>query len=571
MKNFQIITLILIISVAGPKSGAYSSGISEKGPASPGSISGTVLDEKGKPVGFAVVRIQTTQNQAVTDTHGCFALVDLDETLEYTVSAWKDEYYCAKVESIRPPFSGLNLVLRLYQTDDNPDYVWMPPTGNESCFDCKPELTQHWLENDLHAGSSTNIRFLTMYNGTDTNGNLSPKTRFVDSRDYGLVPIPPDEGNPYFGPGYKLDFPESDGNCSACHVPGAAVDAPYNTDPNITHGADQFGIHCDFCHKVAAVAVDPRNGMPYPNMPGVLSIDIRRPYPEDPERFQLFFGTFDDDNVPEEDTKLPLIGESRFCAACHYGVFWDTVIYNSYGEWLESSYSDPVSGSTCQDCHMPATIMHEGLALTNVARGQGGVERDPETIHSHAFPGAADVNLLRNSVSMEVDTGTDGGILTVSVEITNDRTGHHVPTDSPLRHLILLIDVEDPQGNPLELVDGETLPEWCGTDYGRPGHYAGQPGKAYAKILEELWTEISPSGSYWNQTRIVSDNRLAAYESDMSSYIFKTTENGCHVSVKLIYRRAFITLAEQKGWDLDDIIMAESSESITAIPTATDS
>ena len=128
-------------------------------------------------------------------------------------------------------------------------------------------------------------------------------------------------------------------------------------------------------------------------------MDIRRPFAADPDRYQLFFGTFDDDNVPEEDTNLPLLKESRFCAACHYGVFWDTVVYNSYGEWLLSPYSDPAYGgaATCQQCHMPAPTLLEGQPLTNVAPGKGGVERDPLTIHAHTFPGASSTDLLQNA------------------------------------------------------------------------------------------------------------------------------------------------------------------------------
>ncbi len=40
-----------------------------------------------------------------------------------------------------------------------------------------------------------------------------------------------------------------------------------------------------------------------------------------------------------EDTYLPLYQQSQYCAPCHYGIFWDTTIYNSYGEWLDSPYS----------------------------------------------------------------------------------------------------------------------------------------------------------------------------------------------------------------------------------------
>ena len=76
-------------------------------------------------------------------------------------------------------------------------------------------------------------------------------------------------------------------------------------------------------------------------MPGVLSMDIRRPFPEDEDRYQLFFGTFDDDNVPEEDTYLPLLEESQFCAPCHFGVFWDTVdlqfVWRMAGQPLQRS------------------------------------------------------------------------------------------------------------------------------------------------------------------------------------------------------------------------------------------
>ena len=82
---------------------------------------------------------------------------------------------------------------------------------------------------------------------------------------------------------------------------------------------------------------DPQTGLPYPNMPGVLSQDIRRPFPEDPDRYQLFFGSFDDDNVPMEDTYLPLIQQSQFCAPCHFGFFWDTLINKVYGvPWEEA-------------------------------------------------------------------------------------------------------------------------------------------------------------------------------------------------------------------------------------------
>jgi len=523
-------------------------------------ITGTVLDLQGAPLSVATVRIQATTNQTLTDDEGRFVLVSLEEGVPVTVSAWADGYYCAKVEEVTPPASGIKFTMRLVQTNDNPNYQWIPPTGENSCYSCKPGVTQVWLDNDAHGKSATNIRFLTMYNGTDVNGNKSPLTRYGFSRDYGRIPLRPDSSQPYYGPGYKLDFPDTTGNCAACHTPGAAIDEPYGTDPNMVSGVNKFGVHCDYCHKIADVKLNPATGLPFPNMPGILSQDIRRPFPEDPDRYQIFFATFDDDNVPMEDTYLPLIKESKWCAPCHFGVFWDTVVYNSFGEWLASPYSDPETGKTCQQCHMPAPTMLNDQPMTNVAPGKSGVERDPLTIPAHTFPGASSTDLLQNAVTMSVSASHEGDKVTVEVTIVNDKTGHHVPTDSPLRQMILLVSATDGQGQALPLLEGSTVPEWGGVGDPDKGYYDGLPGKGFAKILSELWTEISPNGAYWNPTRLVSDNRIPAFGTDTSIYTFTAPVDGnATVKVTLLFRRAFKQLMDQKGWDVPDIVMAQQT------------
>jgi len=502
-----------------------------------GTISGVVVDAIG-PVAGATVRIQATRNATVTGSSGKYILTGLSVNEPLSVSAWKEGYYCAKVENLLPSASDVLLTLRLYQTSDNADYTWVAATGEDSCASCKLAVTEIWL-NNAHAGSATNPRFLTMYNGTDVNGDQS-------------------------GPGFKLDWPESDGNCAACHTPGAAVDDPYGIDPNEVTGADSFGVHCDYCHKVAHVYLNTITGLPYENMPGVLSSDIRRPFPDDPERYQLFFGTFDDDNVPEEDTYLPLIEKSEFCAPCHFGkVYGNTLIYNSFGEWLESPYSDPKTGMTCQECHMPSPTIYKGEHITNVAPEAGGVERDPLTIHAHLQLGAMDSEFLQNAVNMAVDAVREDTTVTVDVTIVNDNTGHHIPTDSPLRHMILLVEAKDESGEDLIQVDGPVVPEWVGRGDPDKGYFAGQPGKAYAKILQELKTGLIPTGAYWKKTQIISDNRIPALLSDNSTYAFSVPEDGtASVTVTLLFRRAFIALMDQKGWDVPDIIMAQQSVTI---------
>ena len=282
----------------------------------------------------------------------------------------------------------------------------------------------------------------------------------------------------------------------------------------------------------------------------MLSFEFRRP----PEGHQFFAGPLDD-VAPGEDTYSPVQRESRFCAPCHFGVFWDTVVYNSFGEWLESPYSDPLNGKSCQDCHMPP-LGNTFFAIPE----QGGVKRDPQTIFSHYMPGASDQDLMQDALSMDVSADRDQNRVMVTVLLTNDNTGHHIPTDSPLRQMILLVEARDADGNALLQTAGPTVPDWGGIGNPADGFFAGLPGKGFAKILQELWTEISPSGAYWNPTRVLSDNRLAAFDTDTSDYVFEIPDGSrtpeITVTVTLLFRRAFKDLMVQKGWEDPDIVMA---------------
>jgi hypothetical protein len=531
-------------------------------------VSGIVVGSDGPQAG-AIVRIQTTNRFTTTDASGRFELdVSNLDSFPLDLTAWADGYFCSGPVTAHAGEKELRIDLKPHHRGDNPDYQWLSAEhqidegedrGCVACHSRSNDLSfslpfDEW-RSDAHSASARNPRFLSMYLGTDLDKRKSPTTRYFHDRDYGTKPLPPDADKPYHGPGYKLDFPDTAGNCATCHVPVAAVDAPYQADPAAASGVAAEGVTCDLCHKVSGIISDPDSGLPYPNRTGVMSMRFQRP----PESHQFFAGPFDD-VAPGEDTYSPLQRESLFCAPCHFATFWGTEIYGSFREWLESPFSDPRTGKTCQECHMPAT------GADYFARpDKGGRHRPDILIRGHYMPGANDENLLRKAVSMNLKARREQDEIEVTVEIINDQTGHHVPTDSPLRHLILIVNATGKDGKRIKQIAGPTLPDWTGKGDPSAGNYAGQPGKVFAKVLREEWTHIEPSGAYWNPTRIVSDNRIPAGTSDSTTVAFKTDgEQSITIKAKLYFRRAFRKLMVQKGWTAPDILMEISSVTLPA-------
>lgn len=523
-------------------------------------IEGFVRDDKA-PVSDAVVRIQTTEHKATTGPDGKFKLkVPGSFSGPVKLTAWAKGYFISGPVEVLPGAREVTLSIHGHGRWDNREYEWLPSSRsagsgeNQGCAECHtrgddssvPMLpVDEWLK-DAHSQSAVNPIFLALYTGKDASGRRSQSTRYRYSNDNKLYKLPPDPEEPYYGPGYRLDSPNNPGNCAACHLPAAAVNEPLNTDPVYVQGAGKEGVSCDFCHKIWDVDLDPDTGLPFPDKPGVLSYEFRRPF----EGHQLFTGPLDD-IAPGEDTYSELQKQSRFCAPCHFGVFMDKVVYNSFGEWLQSPYSREETGKTCQDCHMPSSGA-EFFAHPE----KGGLKRNPDTITSHRMPGARDIDLLQNSVSLslEAEKLTEG--IRVKTKIVNDLTGHHVPTDSPLRHLILVVRAYDSDASELSLKEGPVLPEWCGVGNPAEGCYAGLPGKVFIKLIEEEWTGISPTSAYWNPGRIVMDTRLGAFETDVGEFLFSAQDSeDVRIEVILLYRRAFKKLMELKGLNEPDIVM----------------
>ncbi len=533
----------------------------------PHTVRGTVTDANG-PVAGAVVRIRATDNWTTSDAAGNFELHVQGYALHQTVTAWKDGYYIAAAD-LTGIGREVTLTLKPYTAQDHPGMAWLPSDANHNvelaCGNCHVNLHAQWRQ-DAHSQAARNPLVLSLYNGTDVAGRPA-------------------------GPGFRLDFPGEVGNCASCHAPGAAVDHPNGVDLNQVSGEAANGVFCQFCHSIH----DARR--PYAETTtGVNAIDLRRPPPGE----HLFIGPYDD--VPMRDTFRPIQQQSQVCASCHSGSWWGVPAYESFDEWKAGPYA--AQGVQCQSCHMapdqkmdrvasacapgqPLPVIgetlcqvqacltcHLGLAspdsLDPTKANALVPSRDPNSIFTHRSPGSRDEALLRRAVTMAV-TATQGadGVL-VDVAITNSGAGHHVPTDSPLRNMILLVTARDAQGRPLAYLGREVVPSWGGEKspistlrvQSPISNYAGQPGKGFAKVMED-WEGESPAPPWRNGIRVLSDNRIPAKATDISHYPFALPPDSGAVTVeaKLIYRRAFKAWADLKGWDLPDFVMAQVTTS----------
>ena len=130
--------------------------------------------------------------------------------------------------------------------------------------------------------------------------------------------------------------------------------------------------------------------------------------------------------------------------------------------------------------------------------------------------------------------------LDVDVSITNDRTGHHVPTGVTVRNMILLVDAwRGEDGLPLADDGAQVVHDLGGIGDPADGYYAGLPGKLFAKVPQGAGGEAPVF--FTDATGILFDNRIPALATDVSHYTFAVPPGGgtLHVRARLVYRRAF--------------------------------
>lgn len=519
---------------------------------------------------------------------------------------WAPGYFVEAVacDGRKEPY---RVTLKHMEAVDNPGYAWLSAVtecnrchGNQLVSNLERGTSFDEINEWFRSGHGTVFRgryFESMYMGTAATGKPGQPARPVIIGNE-WVPVPAERSKEYHGPGFKLDFPQQAGNCAYCHVPASIPATQASMDLSsivrAPRGVPGEGVTCDICHKVFEVILaDDR--MPFPDKPGILSYRFLRPNHE-------IFMTGPFSNVltmasglaaNHRSTCAPVFSRSEFCAPCHYGKFGDMVIYNSYGEWRNSPYAvnpaDP-KYRTCQDCHMSHMDVDDTSSLTSQRQACSAANTEFQNFDHNMMkygpPGSAEQlpRMIQDAAEINLAFGADPAgkdALDVIVTVINTRAGHKFPTDSPLRHLILVVDVRDRVNTPLIQVGGEQIPNWAGpgpvtpVQYverlkkARVEDYSGKAGKIFANLLVEEETNLSPGIAYWNETKYAyidtstgetSDTRLLPQDPTPEPHIFSFAmpdEGDVTVTVKLIYRFAFYDLLAWKEWfDRSDIIVA---------------
>ncbi|HSL43793.1 MAG TPA: hypothetical protein VK897_10200 [Anaerolineales bacterium] len=565
-----------------------------------------VLDQTGKPFEpFIDVVIRVSDSPQTDSGQDGRLLVEPCPQGQW-IRAWAPGYEIAAVPCDDGKKDPYQITLRPLDAYDYPYYRWSSVTECNNChgnqlgqnvqIGASFNEVNEWLRSG-HGKVFEGRHFESMYRGTTVNGVLSSTVNpVIIGNDW--VPVPPEQGPNYHGPGFLLDFPQQPGNCAYCHVPAAVLNSQEGaylggSFPSPAGVAGE-GITCDVCHKVFDVRLDDR-GFPFTNRPGVLSYQFMRP-----QNGVFMVGPFTNTLTMKSgfaDHRLtcsPIFSQSEFCAPCHFGKFGDMVIYNSYGEWRASPYAanrEDTVYRTCQDCHMshlPAsdtrTVWSQRQACSANNTLFQNFDHNMMDVGRYDLPGkGVDIpRLVQNAAEIALDFNfLSGGTnsLDVTVQVTNTQAGHKFPTDSPLRHLILEVQAQDRVGTPLIHLDDERIPNWAGPGPLSPGYhvetlnrigvqdYSGRPGKVFANLLVEEETNLSPATAYWNETKYAfetagnganSDNRLRPLEPDTSTYSFAVPDAGnVQITVTLLYRFAFYDLMVQKEWfDRPDIVVA---------------
>lgn len=241
--------------------------------------------------------------------------------------------------------------------------------------------------------------------------------------------------------------------CEVCHAPLAGL-----TDP-AELSVDE-GVTCEVCHAIRDVgenAAEPR-----------YTFDLQG---------NRKFGPYCDakDNYFHKMGCAPAFRDARICGGCHAFSMpladgKSLPVITEFAEWRASSFG--VSGTACQECHMPAETAHAAT----------GTERKVRVAH-HGFMGEKG-EIVQKALGIVASAADHAGKLAVSVVLKNEGAGHAVPAGVPGRQVVVRVQALDEEGRAQareERTIGRVLVD-----------AAGREAPFYAAIAEKSDERITP-------------------------------------------------------------------------------
>jgi hypothetical protein len=179
-----------------------------------------------------------------------------------------------------------------------------------------------------------------------------------------------------------------------------------------------------------------------------------------------------------------------------------------------------------------------------MAPGAGGAIRDPRTLANHRFFDGSQHEMLKRSLRLTLEVTRVRSESKVVVSVIADDVGHRVPTGSPDRNLMLVVEARDENGNSVGPSFGPTLPKWLGDD-------AGKPGQLFAKVLKDF--EGRSPVPFWRASPEFVDSRLTPGRIQRLEFRFPADVQPI---ARLIYRKSWSGTQPNPSW-----VVAEVRES----------
>ena len=473
------------------------------------------------PLEGAIVRIQKAEAFTTSAVDGSF---QINASVGDLITAAKLDYYNGFVQVTA---EGQTLFIEMDPIPTNivPDHPLNQP---DTCSICHPQQHFEWFDSPM-AKTGLNKWVFDVYDGQGTAGGMNG---FVYQRDSV----------------HRFASPNSD--CSACHSPVHWLTDIQNAGMGNIHSPTvdmELGVQCEVCHR--AYAVDPDKS----NFPGVKPESFTFLRGPDPVEFGLL-----GDSIFEQEIMRPAYNpllSARLCSACHEdnvdhdddGDFEDegSVPHEmTFSEWEQyRTLVGSENAQSCIGCHMPVTDEGQFCIWEQEPRRPG-------TIRLHDIRGTTP-DFLENAVTMSAGHDQTFNTVSVQVSIENDLTGHAVPTGVVIRNMLLVVEARGDGSQPLTQVSGDQVDVIGGVGDPADGYYAGLAGKSF--YLNMVDQDGNEGIFYTEAVGIASDTRImpgATYSGAFTFDLGPTPPKNVSVDARLIYRRAYRALVDQKNWTL---------------------